>query len=76
MFEKLGDGEGKLSVFFDDGVCEDLKVVFIEFVHRHLLRYARELRRERRYVCGCGEPVTDWPPCANGSRPAKTLSIA
>ncbi len=59
VFEKLGDGQGKLSVFFDHGVSEDLKVVFIEFVHRHLLRYGSDLRRERRYVCGCGEPVSD-----------------
>jgi hypothetical protein len=34
-------------------------VVFIKFVHGHLQRYGSELRRERRYVCGCGEPVTD-----------------
>ena len=59
LFEKLGDGQGKLSVFFDQGVPDELKVVFIEFVHRHLQRYGSELRRERRYVCGCGEPVTD-----------------
>jgi WD40 repeat protein/GTPase SAR1 family protein len=59
VFEKLGDGQGTLSVFFDHVVPDELKVVFIEFVHRHLLRYGRELRRERRYVCGCGEPVTD-----------------
>ncbi len=59
VFEKLGDGEGKLSVFFDQGVPDELKVVFIEFVHRHLQRYGSELRRERRYVCRCGKPVTD-----------------
>ncbi len=59
VFEKLGDGQGKLSVFFDHVVPDELKVVFIEFVHRHLHKYGSELRRERRYVCGCGKPVTD-----------------
>jgi hypothetical protein len=59
----LGDGEGKLSTFFEAGVPDELQVVFIEFVHRHLGKYARDLRRERRYVCPnpkCREPVTDY----------------
>jgi WD40 repeat protein/signal recognition particle receptor subunit beta len=60
VFMKVGEGEGKLSVFFDTGVPDELKVVFIEFVHRHLEKYGRDLRRERRYVCStCGEPVKD-----------------
>jgi hypothetical protein len=60
VFEKLGDGEGKVSIFFDTGVPDELKVVFIQFVHQHLDRYGRDLRRERRYMCtDCGKPVTD-----------------
>jgi hypothetical protein len=58
VFERLGDGNGKLSLFFEVVVPEDVKVIFIEFVHRHLQRYARNVQRERRYVCSnCGEPV-------------------
>jgi hypothetical protein len=35
-------------------------VIFIEYVHRHLARYACEVARERRYVCPkCAKPVTD-----------------
>jgi small GTP-binding protein len=63
LFEKLGDGEGKLSIFFDTAVPDELKVVFIEFVHRHLQKYGRDLQRERRYVCPntqCSEPVTNY----------------
>jgi RNase P subunit RPR2 len=63
VFEKLGDGAGRLSVFFDSAVPDELKVVFIEFVHRHLRKYGRDLRRERRYVCSnpkCRAPVTDY----------------
>jgi hypothetical protein len=62
VFEKLGDGQGKLSIFFDSGVPDELKVVFIEFIHRHLQKYGRDLRRERRYVCPnaeCSEPITN-----------------
>ena len=60
LFEKLTEGEGKLNVFFEAPVSEELQVVFIEFIHRHLLKYVHSLRRERRYVCGaCGQPVKD-----------------
>jgi WD40 repeat protein len=60
LFERLGDGEGRLSVFFDPAVPDELKVVFIEFVHRHLARYGQNLMRERRYVCQhCGTAITD-----------------
>lgn len=62
VFDKIGDGEGTLSVFFDSAVPDELKVVFIEFVHRHLERYSRDLRRERRYVCinpSCLRPFKD-----------------
>lgn len=59
VFEKLGDGAGQISVFFETGVPDEMKVVFIEFVHRHLAKHDRELRRQRRYVCECGVPVTD-----------------
>ncbi|MCP4591069.1 MAG: DUF4365 domain-containing protein, partial [bacterium] len=27
--------------------------------HRHLLRHACEVRRDRRYVCRCGQPIVD-----------------
>lgn len=58
IFQPLGDGVGKLSVFFDAGVPDELKVIFIEFVQRHLDKYARGLQRQRRYVCkDCGQAV-------------------
>jgi len=60
LFEKLGDGAGKISVFFETGVPDEMKVVFIEFVHRHLAKHGRELQRQRRYVCDCGEPVINF----------------
>jgi len=44
-------------------------VVFIEFVHRHLEKYGRELRRERRYVChACGEASRTGMQCRSESK--------
>jgi hypothetical protein len=58
--ERTGEGTGTISVFFEAGVPDELKVVFIEFVHRHLERYARDVRRDRRYVCPkCSTAITD-----------------
>jgi hypothetical protein len=60
LFQALGDGVGKLSSFFDIGIPDELKVIFIEFVKRHLNKYARELQRQRRYICAtCGHSVDD-----------------
>ncbi|HEX8116093.1 MAG TPA: DUF4365 domain-containing protein, partial [Pyrinomonadaceae bacterium] len=61
VMERAGEGLGTISVFFEPDVPDELKVVFIEFVHRHLERYAREVRRDRRYVCpACATAVTDY----------------
>lgn len=56
---KTGEGVATLSVFFDRQVPDELKVVLIKYVHQHLLRYARDVERDRRYVCKCGESVTN-----------------
>ena len=55
------DGAATVSVFFDTGVPDELKWVFIQYIHRHLDKYARDVTRDRRYVCsGCGKPVIDF----------------
>ncbi|MCP5103553.1 MAG: DUF4365 domain-containing protein [bacterium] len=60
MLEHSGEGEGTISVFFETKVPDELKVVFIEYVHQHLLKCANDVRRDRRYVCPhCGTPVID-----------------
>lgn len=57
---RQGEGEATISLFFDVQVPDELKVIFIEYVHRHLAKYACDVTRDRRYVCGeCGKPVTD-----------------
>ena len=57
---KTGEGVATLSVFFEAAVPDELKVVLIHYVHQHLLRFARDVVRDRRYVCPeCGKPVKD-----------------
>ncbi|TLU87714.1 MAG: TIR domain-containing protein [Chlorobium sp.] len=57
---KEGDGAATISLYFDHKVPDELKVIFIEYVHRHLAKYACEVMRDRRYVCcGCGRPFKD-----------------
>ena len=57
-----------ISLYFDLKVPDELKVIFIEYVHRHLAKYACEVTRDRRYVCPeCGKPVKDL----SGARAAR-----
>ncbi len=56
---RQGEGEATISLFFDVQTPDELKVILIEYVHRHLARYGCNVIRDRRYVCACGKPVTD-----------------
>lgn len=57
---RQGEGEATISLFFDLATPDELKVIFIEYVHRHLFRYGCDVKRDRRYMCvHCGTPVTD-----------------
>ncbi|VFM97774.1 MAG: WD domain-containing protein, G-beta repeat-containing protein [Candidatus Kentron sp. G] len=57
---RQGEGEATISLFFDVAAPDELKVILIEYVHRHLAKYATEVRRDRRYVCPkCGTAVTN-----------------
>lgn len=56
---KQGAGTATISLYFDRQVEDVLQAIFIEYVHRHLARYASEVSRDRRYVCpDCGTAVT------------------
>jgi WD40 repeat protein len=60
LVEHMGEGVGTISTFFDTDVPDELKVIFIEYVHRHLEKYASDVTRDRRYVCSsCAKPVMD-----------------
>ncbi len=55
-----GGGTATVSLYFDIEVNDDLKAIFVKYVHRHLARFGCEVTRDRRYVCNhCGNPVTD-----------------
>jgi GTPase SAR1 family protein/DNA-binding beta-propeller fold protein YncE len=57
---RQGEGEATINLFFDVQTPDELKVIFIEYVHRHLARYGCNVTRDRRYVCvSCGTPVRD-----------------
>jgi WD40 repeat protein/RNase P subunit RPR2 len=57
---KQGEGTAAISLYFDKEVTDEVKAIFIEYVHRHLAKYACEVTRDRRYVCPeCGKPVKD-----------------
>lgn len=57
---RQGEGEATISLFFDVHTPDELKVIFIEYVHRHLAKYGCNVTRDRRYVCvNCGTPVMD-----------------
>ena len=62
FFEGTPDGSGTLSIFFETDTSSDSKILFMKFVHRHLLRRAigGTVRRERIYRCpnaGCNKEV-------------------
>lgn len=60
LVKKEGDGDATIGLYFDTAVPDEMKAVFIEYVHRHLARHACAVTRERRYICEhCGKPVTD-----------------
>jgi len=57
---RQGEGEATISVFFDVKAPDELKVIFIEYVHRHLAKYGCDVTRDRRYVCtACSTPITN-----------------
>lgn len=55
-----GEGRATISIFFDVATPDELKVIFLEYVHRHLARYGSDVTRDRRYVCTeCSTPIMD-----------------
>lgn len=55
-----GEGTATIGLYFDVPVPDELKVIFIEYVHRHLAKFGCEVSRDRRYVCEkCGKAVKD-----------------
>jgi len=72
---KQGEGQAKISLYFDKEVSDELKAMFIEYVHRHLARYACEVSRDRRYICQGGKPVTDLAAVSDRLADGKTFII-
>jgi GTPase SAR1 family protein len=66
-FTLLRDSEGtsRLEVYFEPDVDGNSRVLFLRYVHDHLMQQAQNVVRLRRYFCtnpkceSCGEPFTD-----------------
>ncbi len=60
VMKRIGEGVGEIKIFFDVGVPDDTRVIFIKYVHEHLLKRANNVEREREYFCpNCSTPVND-----------------
>jgi RNase P subunit RPR2 len=55
---KKPEGVAELVVYFEAGVPDDTKVMFIKYVHEHLLMRAQDVTRVRAYTCPhCDTPL-------------------
>ncbi len=72
---RQGEGRATISLYFDKEVPDELKALFIEYVHRHLARYGCEVSRDRRYICQCGKAVTDLSAVIDRIADGKTFII-
>jgi hypothetical protein len=72
---RQGEGQATISLFFDLKTPDELKVIFIEYVHRHLAKYGSNVKRDRRYVCACSKPVTDHAEVQNRLTTGKKFII-
>ncbi|MET0648801.1 MAG: DUF4365 domain-containing protein [Pyrinomonadaceae bacterium] len=55
---KQQEGSAEIAVYFEPGITDETKVMFIKYVHEHLKLKALDVVRLRHYVCPhCGTPV-------------------
>ena len=55
-----GESAGELEVYFDTDIPVEEKIIFIRYIHEHLLRKAADVVRERHYACpSCSTPVAN-----------------
>ena len=56
--QKSAAGSADLMVYFEAGVPDDTKVMFIKYIHEHLLSRAQGVTRVRSYICpSCNTPI-------------------
>jgi len=56
------EGSSRLEVYFELDVDENSRVLFLRYVHDHLMQYTQNVVRLRHYTCGdkqCAEPFID-----------------
>lgn len=56
--ERRTEGAGELVVYADPKIADEEKIIFIRYVHEHILQKARDMVRLRHYCCPyCNTPV-------------------
>jgi small GTP-binding protein len=80
FLETIGEGHGRLTLFFDAEVSKEMRFSFENYVEKHLQRWAAtgSVHRFRLFTCPeCGEPILhttvfkrrgrgfDWLACSN-----------
>lgn len=51
IMTKIDDGVGEIKIYFDTEISDDTRIIFIRYVHEHLLKRAVDVERERDYTC-------------------------
>lgn len=51
VMKKKAEGAAEILVYFEAGVPDETKVIFIKYVHEHLLSRTEDVTRIRTYVC-------------------------
>ncbi|MBI5590272.1 MAG: DUF4365 domain-containing protein [Deltaproteobacteria bacterium] len=86
---RRAEGAGELDVYFDPGIPLEEKIIFIRYVHEHLLQKANDVERYRHYICPhCGTPAGNLVlamkylgegkkdiPCINCDDPDKRIPL-
>jgi hypothetical protein len=58
LLTKSADDSAEFKAYFDAGVTDDTKVLFIKYIHEHLKRHTQDVNRVRSYVCPhCNTPL-------------------
>ncbi|HEY3325223.1 MAG TPA: TIR domain-containing protein [Planctomycetota bacterium] len=69
------EGTSLLEVYFEPGVDENSQVLFLRYVHEHLMQHAQNVVRLRHYCCGnkncdaCGQAFGDQAKIAKALAP-------
>jgi small GTP-binding protein len=59
LIRQVPGGSAALEVYCDPSALIGEKIVFVKYVHDHLLQRVARVTRRRHYVCSCSHPIAD-----------------